>query len=120
MGHIVYVMTYTCPNCKKEYQEAPRWCDCQPHPQNVDIFELRSPEDKQVITENDYKKIRELLKSRQRIDDYGNRMDGVRETGYTLIRQINDSTPGQGAIGQEVTTLLTKEEYEQFKKEVCA
>ena len=113
-------MTYICPNCKKEYSEAPKWCDCQPNPQNVNAFLLKSPDKQQVISENDYKNIREILKSRQRIDDYGNRIDGLNQSEYTLIRQINDSTPGQVATGQEVITLLTKEECEQFMKEARA
>jgi len=113
-------MTYICPSCKKEYPEAPKLCDCQPSPKNIDMFLLKSPDKQQAISENDYKKIREILKSRQKIDDYGNRIDGVRETGYELIKNLDDSTPGQPATGEEINTPITKEEYEQFKKWVCA
>jgi hypothetical protein len=117
-------MSYKCPKCGKVYDVPPKWCPCEPYPAMQDRFWL---EDKAVggrteISEKDFLAVvRDMFERKVLGTDWPEtheqalRSDGVEDTGYSIVRMIDDVTVDSEVTEDsfpEIRVPLTKEEYE--------
>ncbi len=99
-------MTYTCPDCGKQYPLPPKWCGCIPYPMHEDtLFWKISGEYTDVeITEAEFSEFKE----------YGTEED----TDYRLSRILFDAgTPETAAEEtEEETVFISKEDFSRIMR----
>ena len=110
-------MTYTCPDCNKTYEAAPKWCGCTPYPQSEDSYILQSedPWKYHLITREQYDSFMTILADRKgkTVDELTREVQD-RGKGHMLVCEINESTPGEINLVNLIAD-LTEEEYLEFE-----
>ena len=117
-------MTYKCPKCGEVYKVPPKWCQCEPYPAMQDRFWI---EDEAGGSKTDISVKVFQVQVREMFDkgvlgtdwpetpDSAMRTDGVKGTGYNIVRMIDDVTVDCAVTEDsfpEIRIPLTKQEYE--------
>lgn len=113
-------MVWTCKRCGKEYPEAPEACQCESGAgADIHSFFEGATGARVFIEEEMYYRIVRVLALRGIIEEYDDvevhRTDGLRNTGYSLVREVGKGSSEGTGPPATIEIWLTSPEFEELQ-----